>query len=63
VEEGVGEMGFEPEIADEVVELDPPTETELRLLRGKIDPDRVVAGRGEIVEVVRRVAWPTNDED
>ncbi|RME85833.1 MAG: acyl CoA--acetate/3-ketoacid CoA transferase subunit beta [Caldilineae bacterium] len=56
VEEVVSEMGFEPEIADEVVELEPPTETELRLLRAKIDPDRVVAGRGEIVEVVRRPA-------
>lgn len=53
VDEVVGEMGFEPELAGEVAELDPPTETELRLLRKKIDPERVVTERGEIVEVVQ----------
>ena len=52
VEAVVSQMGFRPEIAGEVVRLDPPTETELRLLREEIDPERVICGRGEVVEVV-----------
>lgn len=56
VDEVVSEMGFEPEIAGDVVELEPPTERELRLLRAKIDPGRVVVARGDGVEVTSRSA-------
>ncbi len=38
-------MGFEPGVAPELENLEPPREDELRLLREEIDPDRVVIGR------------------
>jgi glutaconate CoA-transferase subunit B len=44
-EEVLGDMGFEPLVADEVEVLGPPEENELGLLRDLIDPDRVVIGR------------------
>ncbi|MFQ6014247.1 MAG: CoA-transferase subunit beta [Anaerolineae bacterium] len=44
--EGVLEnMGFEPLVADELKELEPPRLEELELLREEIDPDRVIIGR------------------
>ncbi|MFQ6057322.1 MAG: CoA-transferase subunit beta [Anaerolineae bacterium] len=45
VDEVISEMGFKPEIADQVVELEPPTDEELRLLREVIDPSRAIIGR------------------
>jgi len=38
-------MEFEPGVADEIEQLAPPRPEELELLRGEIDPDRVVIGR------------------
>jgi glutaconate CoA-transferase subunit B len=38
-------MEFEPLVAEEVEELKPPTEGEIRLLREEIDPDRGIIGR------------------
>jgi glutaconate CoA-transferase subunit B len=37
-------MGFEPLIAETVEEMEPPAVEELRLLRGEIDPERVILG-------------------
>jgi len=44
-EEVVNQMSFTPEIGSPVVEIEPPTEEELHLLREKIDPDRAIIGR------------------
>jgi len=38
-------MEFEPVVADELEQLDPPTEDELKILREEIDPDKVVIGK------------------
>jgi hypothetical protein len=38
-------MNFEPHVADNIETIEPPREKELALLRGEIDPDRVVIGR------------------
>jgi glutaconate CoA-transferase subunit B len=34
-------LGWEPRVADEVGETDPPTPEELRLLREELDPGRL----------------------
>jgi glutaconate CoA-transferase subunit B len=39
------DMSFEPGVADEIEELEPPRSEELKILREEIDPDRVVIGR------------------
>lgn len=39
------DMDFRPDVADEIEVLEPPKPAELELLRGEIDPDRVVIGR------------------
>jgi glutaconate CoA-transferase subunit B len=41
----LNDMAFEPLVAEQVEELRPPEAEELDLLRGVIDPDRVVIGR------------------
>jgi len=43
-------MGFVPEVADPIEELEPPTGRELYLLREVIDPSRAIIGKGERVE-------------
>jgi glutaconate CoA-transferase subunit B len=45
VEEVLEHMGFEPALAERIGRMKPPTEEELALLRGQIDPERVVLGR------------------
>jgi glutaconate CoA-transferase subunit B len=37
--------GFDLHVKDEIIETDPPTESELRLLREEIDPAGIVIGR------------------
>lgn len=44
-------MQFEPEIPLKVETLAPPTEEELGWLREKIDPGRVVIGKGKVVRL------------
>lgn len=44
-EEIIENTGFELLWADELVETEPPTEEELRILREQIDPDRYFIGR------------------
>lgn len=39
-------MEFEPLVASKIETLEPPREKELALLRGEIDPERVIIGRG-----------------
>ncbi|NOZ07099.1 MAG: acyl CoA--acetate/3-ketoacid CoA transferase subunit beta [Chloroflexi bacterium] len=51
VDEILAEMGFAPEVADDVVTLEPPTADELHLLRDVIDPSEAVIGRGTVLEV------------
>ncbi|MFB3144852.1 MAG: CoA-transferase subunit beta [Candidatus Methylomirabilales bacterium] len=41
----IHEMGFEPRIAEKVEVLEPPTREELAILRGEIDPARIIIGR------------------
>jgi hypothetical protein len=45
----LAEMAFEPLIADTVEELAPPTPDELTWLRERIDPDRLVIGKGRTI--------------
>ena len=47
VEDVVSEMTFTPLIADEVVELEPPTAEELKLLRKEIDPFGLIISKGK----------------
>jgi glutaconate CoA-transferase, subunit B len=49
VEEVLAEMAFEPLIAATVDEMAPPTVDELAWLRERIDPDRLVIGKGETI--------------
>ncbi len=44
-EEVLENMSFAPEVAAKLEDLEPPRPPELELLRGEIDPDRVVIGR------------------
>lgn len=46
VDEVVRDMAFLPQIAEEVAEIVPPTQDELRVLRNEIDPSRIII-RGE----------------
>jgi len=45
VEEVLEGMGFKPLISENIHELEPPTDDELRLLREEIDPSRIIIGR------------------
>ena len=45
VDDVISDMGIKPVIGDEIESLDPPTETELRVLREEIDPYRLVIGK------------------
>ena len=40
----LSEMGFEPEVSDDIETIEPPRPEELEMLRGDIDPDRVIIG-------------------
>jgi glutaconate CoA-transferase, subunit B len=51
VEEVLAEMTFEPLIAATVEEMAPPTVDELTWLRERIDPDRLVIGKGRTLRV------------
>jgi hypothetical protein len=42
-------MAFEPLMARTVEEMAPPTADELAWLRERIDPDRVVIGKGKTI--------------
>ncbi|RLI80596.1 acyl CoA--acetate/3-ketoacid CoA transferase subunit beta [Archaeoglobales archaeon] len=46
IEEVIDDMGFEPLVADDVVELEPPTQEELKLLREDIDPYGLIISKG-----------------
>jgi hypothetical protein len=45
-------MGFEPHIAAQLKELEPPKGTELHLLREHVDPSGIII-RGEKMRVAR----------
>jgi glutaconate CoA-transferase subunit B len=49
VEEVLAEMAFEPLISATVEEMAPPTADELAWLRERIDPDRLVIGKGKTI--------------
>jgi glutaconate CoA-transferase subunit B len=51
-EEVIQGMGFTPRIEDPLLELEPPEEAELRLLREQIDPSGIII-RGEKMRVER----------
>jgi hypothetical protein len=51
VEEVLAEMAFEPLLAPTVGEIAPPTEDELTWLRERIDPDRLVIGKGKTIRI------------
>ncbi len=51
VEEVIEDMGFKPKVAEEVVELEPPTEEELRVLREEIDPYGLIIRKGRIIKL------------
>jgi glutaconate CoA-transferase subunit B len=51
VEEVLADMAFEPLIAATVEEISPPTADELTWLRERIDPDRLVIGKGRIIRI------------
>jgi hypothetical protein len=44
-------MAFEPLVAATVEEMAPPTADELTWLRERIDPDRVVIGKGKTIRI------------
>jgi hypothetical protein len=44
-------MGFEPLIASSLTEMEPPTADELTWLRERIDPDRLVTGKGKLIRL------------
>jgi hypothetical protein len=48
-EQVLAEMAFEPLMARTVEEMAPPTADELAWLRERIDPDRVVIGKGKTI--------------
>ena len=43
----LAQMEFQPDVADELTTIEPPRPEELEILRGEIDPDRVIIGRPE----------------
>jgi glutaconate CoA-transferase subunit B len=47
IKEVLAEMDFEPEIADPIGYMDPPTEEELDLLRVQLDPAGQSIAKGE----------------
>lgn len=51
-EEVIQGMGFTPLATERIVEIEPPTEAELRLLREEIDPSGIII-RGETIRVER----------
>jgi glutaconate CoA-transferase subunit B len=51
IEEVLAEMGFEPLIAPTVEVIAPPTTDELTWLRERIDPDRLVTGKGKVIRL------------
>ena len=51
VEQVLAEMAFEPLVSPTVEEMAPPTADELTWLRERIDPDRVVTGKGKTIRV------------
>ena len=50
-EDVVSEMNFKPIIADEVLELEPPTNEELRVLKEEIDPYGLIVSKGRKFKV------------
>jgi glutaconate CoA-transferase subunit B len=51
VDDVLTEMGFEPSLAPTISEMEPPTVEELSWLRERIDPERLVIGKGKIISV------------
>jgi len=51
IEEVLAEMAFEPLLAATVEEMAPPTTDELTWLRERIDPDRLVIGKGKTIRI------------
>jgi glutaconate CoA-transferase subunit B len=51
IEVVLAEMAFTPLIAPMVEEMAPPTADELTWLRERIDPDRLVIGKGKTIRV------------
>ncbi|MBI3330026.1 MAG: acyl CoA--acetate/3-ketoacid CoA transferase subunit beta, partial [Nitrospinae bacterium] len=49
VEQVLAEMAFEPLVSPAVEAMDPPTADELTWLRERIDPGRVVTGKGKTI--------------
>ena len=47
VEDVVENTGFDLLIKEDIINVPPPTEKELRILREKVDPYRIVLGRGD----------------
>lgn len=45
IEEILGNMGFKPDVSEEVNLIEPPKDEELKLLREEIDPERIVIGK------------------
>jgi glutaconate CoA-transferase subunit B len=51
VEEVLDEMAIEPRVAENVMELQPPTEEELRVLREEIDPFGLIISKGRKIKL------------
>jgi glutaconate CoA-transferase subunit B len=51
VEDVLAEMGFEPLIAASLTEMAPPATDELTWLRERIDPNRLVTGKGKLIRL------------
>jgi len=51
VEQVLAEMAFEPLVSPTVEEMAPPTADELSWLRDRIDPNRVVTGKGKTMRL------------
>jgi glutaconate CoA-transferase subunit B len=51
VDDVLKEMQFKPLIAEEVQNIAPPTEEELRLLREEIDPSKSIIGKGKLIKI------------
>ena len=51
IDEVLAEMAFEPLVSPAVAEMAPPTVDELTWLRERIDPDRLVIGKGKTIRV------------
>jgi glutaconate CoA-transferase subunit B len=46
IDEVIDDMGIKPLVAEEIIELDPPTKEELRVLREEIDPYGLIIAKG-----------------